>query len=84
MNKMIIKFEPCYIGNGWGNYIDIEEYKYNIDNLQSVKNSYNNYDYYDNKNTDKNTYKTVTNLIIKVSSTTFATLILTYFVYRII
>ena len=100
MNKIVCQFEPSYIGNGWGNYIDIENYKYdNINSLPLIQtnkyyyydNTYNyNYnDYYnDNDNTNvnvnKKTYNAVTNLIIKVSSTTFVTLLISYFVYNTI
>ena len=27
MNKIVRQFEPSYIGNGWGNYIDIENFR---------------------------------------------------------
>ena len=103
MNKLVCKFEPSYIGNGWGNYVDIENYKYdNINSLPLIQtnkyyyydNTYNyNYNYNDyndntnvnvNVNTDKKTYNAVTNLIIKVSSTTFVTLLISYFVYNTI
>ena len=107
MNKIIIKqFEPCYIGNGWGNYIDIEDYKYNVNTSHSlplvkkvVYEYYHNFknDIEDNnkdniKNNIKNniedtkykSYKNVTNLIFKVSSTTFVTIMLTYLVIRAI
>jgi len=102
MNKIIIKqFEPCYIGNGWGNYIDIEDYKYNLNTSHSlplvkkVVYEYHNFknDIEDNnkdniknniEDTKYKSYKNVTNLIFKVSSTTFVTIMLTYLVIRAI
>ena len=93
MNQIVRQFEPSYIGNGWGNYIDIENFKYDLHSTQSlplvkkpevysyyidIKNSNNN-----NKN-NKKVDKAVASLIIKVSSTTFVTLLLSYFVYRAI
>jgi hypothetical protein len=88
MDKIAKQFEPCYFGNGWGNYADIENYEYNLFNLQRlplVKKVSQNY--YDNTNKNNPYYKqdkVVTSLIIKVSSTTFVTLLLSYFVYRAI
>jgi len=89
MNKIVRQFEPSYIGNGWGNYIDIENYKYDLLNSQRlplVKKT-KVYSYHidineNNENKQKN--KAITSLIIKVSSTTFITLFFTYFVYKII
>ncbi len=73
MNKIVRQFEPSYIANDWGNYVDIENFKYelllNSQMLPLVK---------------KKEDKAVTSLIIKVSSTTFITFIFTYFVYKII
>jgi hypothetical protein len=92
MNQIVRQFEPSYIGNGWGNYIDIENFKYDLHSTQrlplvkktevysyhiDIKNNNNN-----NNNTKKD--KAVASLIIKVSSTTFVTLLLSYFVYRVI
>ena len=92
MNKIVRQFEPSYIGNGWGNYIDIENFKYDLYSTQrlplvkktevysyhiDIKNNNNNI----NK---KKVDKAVASLIIKVSSTTFVTLLLSYFVYRAI
>ena len=94
MNKIVRQFEPSYIGNGWGNYIDIENFKYDLNSTQpqllvkktevhsyhiDIKNNNNN----DNNN-NKKVEKAVASLIIKVSSTTFVTLLLSYFVYRAI
>ena len=89
MNQIVRQFEPSYIGNGWGNYIDIENYKYDLLNSQRlplVKKT-KVYSYHidineNNENKQKN--KAITSLIIKVSSTTFITLFFTYFVYKII
>ena len=93
MNQIVRQFEPSYIGNGWGNYVDIENFKYDLHSTQrlplvkkpevysyyiDIKNSNNN-----NKN-NKKVDKAVASLIIKVSSTTFVTLLLSYFVYRAI
>ncbi len=91
MNKIAKQFEPCYFGNGWGNYDDIENYEYNLLQLQRlplVKKVSQNH-----CNSKNNTYinkvkqcenTVVAGLIIKVSSTTFVTLLLSYFVYRAI
>ena len=94
MNQIVRRFEPSYIGNGWGNYIDIENFKYDLNSTQpqllvkktevhsyhiDIKNNNNN----DNNN-NKKVEKAVASLIIKVSSTTFVTLLLSYFVYRAI
>lgn len=80
MNKIAKQFEPCYFGNGWGNYADIENYEYNLVNLQRLQlhKSENNV-----SKTNKQD-RAVASLIIKVSSTTFVTLLLSYFVYRAI
>ena len=93
MNQIVRQFEPSYIGNGWGNYVDIENFKYDLLNLQrlpifrktelysyhiDIKNNNNN------NNNNKKVDKAVASLIIKVSSTTFVTLLLSYFVYRAI
>ena len=94
MNKIVRQFEPSYIGNGWGNYVDIENFKYelllNSQMLPLVKKK-EMYSYHidinnnnNNNNNNKKEDKAVTSLIIKVSSTTFATLIFTYFVYRVL
>jgi hypothetical protein len=93
INQQIVRqFEPSYIGNGWGNYVDIENFKYDLHSTQplplvrktevysyhiDIKNNNNN------KNNNK-VDKAVASLIIKVSSTTFVTLLLSYFVYRAI
>ncbi len=94
MNQIVRQFEPSYIGNGWGNYIDIENFKYDLHSTQrlplvkktevysyhiDIKNNNNN-----NNNNNKKLDKAVASLIIKVSSTTFVTLLLSYFVYRAI
>ena len=88
INQQIVRqFEPSYIGNGWGNYIDIENYKYDLLNSQRlplVKKT-KVYSYHiDINNENKKENKAITSLIIKVSSTTFITLFFTYFVYKII
>ena len=76
MNTVAKQFEPCYFGNGWGNYINIENYEYNMLDLKLKENDYDN---------NNNLYiedKSVKSLIVNVSSTTFVTLLLSYFVYR--
>ena len=91
-NKMIVTFEPYYISNDWGNFVDIENYKYDIHfkPLHLVKKKYN---YYDNVNNANNTNNAnianedkiiITNIIFKVSSTTFVTILLAYFAYKAI
>ena len=84
MNNVVShQFEPCYFGNGWGNYADIENYEYNLLNLQRIslqKDNKYSQNYYDNSK--NNEEKVTTNLIIKVSSTTLVTFLLSYFVYR--
>ena len=44
MSKLIIQFEPCTIGNGWGNYIDIENFKYDLNSMQTLPLIKNNKD----------------------------------------
>ena len=34
MNQIVRQFEPSYFGNGWGNYIDIENFKYDLNSMQ--------------------------------------------------
>jgi hypothetical protein len=95
MSKIIRQFEPSYIGNGWGNYVDIENMKFDIDmrplplvkkNINSFnidivdKNIINNENTENNKN-NKNTKNAVTNLIIRVTSTTFVTVVFACFIY---
>ena len=97
MNQIVRQFEPSYFGNGWGNYIDIENFKYDLNSMQpqllvkktevhsyhiDINNNNNNNN--NNDNNKKNFDKAVTSLIIKVSSTTFITLFFTYFVFKII
>jgi len=36
MNKIVKQFESSYIGNGWGNYIDIENYKYDVSTMRPL------------------------------------------------
>jgi hypothetical protein len=90
MNKIVRQYEPSYIGNGWGNYIDIENYKYDLLNSQRLplvkKTKVYSYhiDINNENNENKKENKAITSLIIKVSSTTFITLFFTYFVYKII
>ena len=82
-NKMIVTFEPYYISNDWGNFVDIENYKYDIHfkPLPLVKKKYN---YYDNANIANEDKIIITNIIFKVSSTTFVTILLAYFAYKAI
>ncbi len=90
MNKIVRQYEPSYIGNGWGNYIDIENYKYDLLNSQRLplvkKTKVYSYhiDINNENNENKKENKAIISLIIKVSSTTFITLFFTYFVYKII
>ena len=95
INQIVRQFEPSYIGNGWGNYVDIENFKYDLNSTKrlplvkktevysyhiDINNKNNNNDNDNNKKVEK----AVASLIIKVSSTTFVTLLLSYFVYRAI
>ena len=90
MNQIVRQFEPSYIGNGWGNYIDIENFKYDLLSSQRLplvrKTEVYSYhiDIKNNNNNNNKVDKAVASLIIKVSSTTFVTLLLSYFVYRAI
>ena len=90
MNQIVRQFEPSYIGNGWGNYIDIENFKYDLHSTQQLplvkKTEVYSYhiDIKNNNNNNTKKDKAVASLIIKVSSTTFVTLLLSYFVYRAI
>ena len=99
INQIVRQFEPSYIGNGWGNYVDIENFKYDLNSTQpqllvkktevhsyhiDIKNNNNNDNNNNNNNNNKKVEKAVASLIIKVSSTTFVTLLLSYFVYRAI
>ena len=95
MNQIVRQFEPSYLGNGWGNYVDIENFKYDLHSMQQLplvkKTEVHTYridiNNKNNNNNDKNNKKVekaVASLIIKVSSTTFVTLLLSYFVYRAI
>lgn len=95
MSKLIRQFEPCTIGNGWGNYVDIENFKYDLISMQSlplIKNKVYSYKIDTNKNVindDKNvinnnknnTSAAVANLIIRVSSTTVVTVAFACFIY---
>ena len=96
MNKLIRQFEPCHIGNGWGNYIDIENFKYDLSSMRPLPlvkkdiHIYNNVididkndknDKNNNKNNNKNSNKAITNLIIRISSTTFVTVVFACFIY---
>ena len=88
MNKIAKQIEPCYFGNGWGNYVDIENYEHTLLQLQRLplvkKVSQNHCNSKNNPYYKQNENKIVNSLIIKVSSTTFVTLLLSYFVYRIV
>ena len=90
MNQIVRQFEPSYIGNGWGNYVDIENFKYDLHSTQPLplvkKTEVYSYhiDIKNNNNNNTKKDKAVASLIIKVSSTTFVTLLLSYFVYRAI
>jgi len=69
----------------WGFYVDIEK-EYNDENIFKLTNQskdlkyasdYNDYyDEYERKHIDRN----ITNILIKISSTTFVTICLTYFI----
>ena len=90
MNQIVRQLEPSYIGNGWGNYIDIENFKYDLHSTQQLplvkKTEVYSYhiDIKNNNNNNTKKDKAVASLIIKVSSTTFVTYLLSYFVYRAI
>ena len=87
MNQIVRQFEPCYIGNGWGNYVDIENFKYDLHSTQRLPlvRKTEVYSYHidiKNNNNNNNNNKKVDKAV--VSSTTFVTLLLSYFVYRAI
>ena len=86
--------QPRHIGNDWGHFVDIEKYKYDINArpMLLIKESNNNY-HQVNINigiNNKDNYiindnnKVVTNIIIKVSSTTIVTAVFACFVYCIL
>ena len=89
MNKLIMRqFEQCHIGNGWGNFVDIENMKYDINmrSLPLVKKDVHSFHIHNvDKNVtndNKNTNKSIKNLIIRISSTTFVSIAFVCFVYR--
>jgi len=85
-----------HIGNDWGHFVDIEKYKYDINTRPMPLIKVPIYNYGDNNcNIDINTHcnnnhndninnKVVTNIIIKVSSTTIVTAVFACFVYCIL
>ena len=78
--------QPRHIGNDWGHFVDIEKYKYDINTLPMPLIKTPIYNYGDNNcNQDDNiNNKVVTNIIIKVSSTTIVTAVFACFVYCIL
>ena len=78
--------QPRHIGNDWGHFVDIEKYKYDINTLPMPLIKTPIYNYGDNNcNQDDNiNNKVVTNIIIKVSSTTIVTVVFACFVYCIL
>lgn len=87
--------QPRHIGNDWGHFVDIEKYKYDINTIPMPLIKTPIYNYGDNNcnincnidinNQDDNiNNKVVTNIIIKVSSTTIVTAVFACFVYCIL
>ena len=78
--------QPRHMGNDWGHFVDIEKYKYDINTRPMPLIKTPIYNYGDNNcNQDDNiNNKVVTNIIIKVSSTTIVTAVFACFVYCIL
>ena len=87
--------QPRHIGNDWGHFVDIEKYKYDINTRPMPLIKTPIYNYGDNNcNIDINcninnhngniNNKVITNIIIKVSSTTIVTAVFACFVYCIL
>ena len=78
--------QPRHIGNDWGHFVDIEKYKYDINTLPMPLIKTPIYNYGDNKcnQVDNINNKVVTNIIIKVSSTTIVTAVFACFVYCVL
>ena len=87
--------QPRHIGNDWGHFVDIEKYKYDINTRPMPLIKVPIYNYGDNNcnidincninnHNDNINNKVVTNIIIKVSSTTIVTAVFACFVYCIL
>ena len=89
--------QPRHIGNDWGHFVDIEKYKYDINTrpMPLIKTPIYNYgdnncnidincNNCNNNQEDNINNKVVTNIIIKVSSTTIVTVVFACFVYCIL
>lgn len=87
--------QPRHIGNDWGHFVDIEKYKYDINTRPMPLIKTPIYNYGDNNcnidincninnHNDNINNKVVTNIIIKVSSTTIVTAVFACFVYCIL
>ena len=89
--------QPRNIGNDWGHFVDIEKYKYDINTrpMPLIKTPIYNYgdnncnidincNNCNNNQEDNINNKVVTNIIIKVSSTTIVTVVFACFVYCIL
>ena len=90
--------QPRHIGNDWGHFVDIEKYKYDINTLPMPLIKTPIYNYGDNNcninincNNCNNNHqddninnKVITNIIIKVSSTTIVTAVFACFVYCVL
>ena len=81
-------FNKNYLGNGWGFYIDLEnlnpcEINTDVKHFENeyYEDMYDEYEYYRKDETNLIKDETnITNLIIRVSSTTFVTAALTYII----
>lgn len=81
-------YEPIDIGNEWGFYTDIENYKYNLENYASNKiikrnqiqdnNNGNKFDYDFEKKIDE---KNASNTFIKISSATIISTVVSYLIF---
>ena len=83
MNNLINK---NFHGNDWGYFVDIEKYKYDINArpMPLIKTPIYNNGYNNGYNNEDNDNKVVTNIIIKVSSTTIVTAVFACFVYCVL
>lgn len=84
-------FEPLHYGNDWGIFIDIEKMEYNIHcplerraNKRMTNTKKEQYDIESLERRISSNYENTSYYLLKVSSTTIITVILTYVVYFIL